>query len=148
MFIVSVATVTDIPALIPLLNYLFSQEAEFKPDVNKQTAGLQAIIAQPDVGAILVARDKEKLVGMVILLFTISTAQGGVVAILEDMVVDTNYQGAGIGSLLITQAIKFSHSKGVSRITLLTDANNHPAIHFYEKHGFVKSPMIPLRRFI
>ncbi|MBH8566368.1 GNAT family N-acetyltransferase [Nostoc sp. CENA67] len=148
MLTVSVATVTDIPALIPLLNSLFTQEAEFQPDVNKQTAGLQAIVTQPDVGAILVARDQDKFIGMVNILFTISTAQGGLVAILEDMVVDTDYRGAGIGSALITQAIAFCQSKGVSRITLLTDADNYSAIHFYEKHGFAKSPMIPLRRFI
>ncbi|BAZ50162.1 acetyltransferase, GNAT family protein [Nostoc sp. NIES-4103] len=148
MLTVSVATVTDIPALIPLLNSLFTQEAEFQPDVNKQTAGLQAIVTQPDVGAILVARDQDKLIGMVNILFTISTVQGGLVAILEDMVVDSNYRGAGIGSALITGAIAFCQNKGISRITLLTDADNYSAIHFYEKHGFAKSPMIPLRRFI
>ncbi|MDF5707965.1 MAG: GNAT family N-acetyltransferase [Nostoc sp. S4] len=148
MLTVSVATVTDIPALIPLLNSLFSQEAEFQPDINKQTAGLEAIITQPDVGAILVAREQEKLIGMVNVLFTISTAQGGLVAILEDMVVDINYRGAGIGSVLINKAIAFCQNKGVSRITLLTDADNYSAIHFYESHGFAKSPMIPLRRFI
>ncbi|BBD62860.1 acetyltransferase, GNAT family protein (plasmid) [Nostoc sp. HK-01] len=148
MLTVSVATVTDIPALIPLLNSLFSQEAEFQPDVNKQTVGLHSIVTQPHVGAILVAKDTDKLIGMVNILFTISTAQGGLVAILEDMVVDPNYRGAGIGSKLITEVIKFCQSKNISRITLLTDADNYSAISFYEKHGFAKSPMIPLRCFI
>lgn len=148
MVTVSIATVTDIPALIPLLSSLFSQEAEFQPDVNKQTAGLQAIITQPHVGAILVAREQEKLIGMVNILFTISTAEGGLVAILEDMVVDINYRGRGIGSELITRALAFCRAKGISRITLLTDADNYSAIHFYELHGFAKSPMIPLRRLI
>lgn len=148
MLTVSVATVRDIPSLIPLLNALFSQEAEFQPDVNKQIAGLEAIITQPHVGTILFAQDNDKIIGMVNILFTISTSQGGLVAILEDMVVDSNYRGVGIGSLLITEAIAFCQSKSVSRITLLTDADNYSAIHFYEKHGFTKSPMIPLRCFI
>ena len=81
------ATVNDIPELCDLLAVLFSQEAEFEVDDKAQQTGLQAIISNPDLGIILLARHKHKVVGMVSLLFSISTALGGRVAMLEDMVV-------------------------------------------------------------
>ena len=82
---------------------------------------------------------------MVNLLFTVSTAIGERVAILEDMIVSPVARGSGIGSGLLTYAISFARLSGVKRITLLTDSENTSAQRFYGKHGFSKSSMIPLR---
>src|SRR5262245_40211256 len=71
------ATVEDIPELVELLTILFAQEADFTPDPRKQARGLKLIIDNPAVGAIFVTRDKGTIVGMVSLLFTVSTAEGG-----------------------------------------------------------------------
>lgn len=45
------------------------------------------IMSNPDLGAILVVRDGPSILAMVNLLFTVSTAIGERVAILEDMIV-------------------------------------------------------------
>ncbi len=87
--VIEKATVEDITELCYLLDILFNQEIEFKADANAQQRGLRAIVTNPDVGIILVARHNDKLVGMINILFTVSTALGGRVAILEDMVVFT-----------------------------------------------------------
>ena len=81
------ANIADIPALCALLNELFTQEAEFETDYQAQSRGLAAIIANPEVGCILLARREDAIVGMVNLLYTVSTALGERVALLEDMVV-------------------------------------------------------------
>ena len=70
------ATVDDLPALVGLLRSLFAQESEFEPDADRQSRGLAAILAAPAVGRIFVARDGTTVVGMLSLLFTISTALG------------------------------------------------------------------------
>ena len=70
------ATAADIPRLCELLALLFTQEAEFQPDASKQAEGLRRIIGSPAVGAILAARDGADIVGMVNVLFTVSTALG------------------------------------------------------------------------
>ena len=143
--IITPATTSDIPALCELLNELFTQEAEFKPDSAAQSRGLACIISNPEVGCILVARRQDKIAGMVNLLYTVSTALGERVALLEDMVVAESMRGSGIGSRVIEQAIDAARHNGCKRITLLTDQSNQPAQRFYAKHGFKASTMIPLR---
>ncbi len=143
--IIEKASSDDITALCSLLDVLFSQEAEFKPDALAQTAGLRMIMNNPECGIILVARHKGRLVGMVSLLFTVSTALGGKVAILEDMVVLPTERGAGIGTKLLNAAIDTARKNACQRLTLLTDNDNDKARKFYEKQGLVKSPMSPFR---
>lgn len=139
------ASTADIPALSKLLSILFSQEAEFKPDDDAQRRGLAAIIANPDLGAILVAREGTNILAMVNLLFTVSTALGERVALLEDMVAAPAARGTGVGSALLSHAIEFASNQGAKRITLLTDQDNHAAQRFYARHGFTASRMMPMR---
>lgn len=139
------ATSSDIPALCDLLKLLFSQEADFQPDDDAQRRGLARIISSPDIGLIVVARQDGQVVGMVNLLYTVSTALGDRVALLEDMVVSPGARGAGVGSQLLEQAIQFARSNGCIRITLLTDRENKSAQRFYQKLGFDFSEMIPMR---
>jgi len=139
------ATLADIPALSTLLSVLFAQEAEFTPNPEAHAKGLARIIGAPELGTILVARDAESILGMVNLLFTVSTALGERVALLEDIVVTPQARGTGIGSQLLTQTIAFARTQGCKRITLLTDADNEAAQRFYEKHGFTLSDMLPMR---
>ena len=142
---VKLATLDDIPALAELLTHLFMQEADFSPNLYKQQVGLKSIIENPYVGHILVMKDDEQVIGMVSLLYTISTALGGRVAILEDLVLTDEKRGKGEGAILLNAAIDFAKERGCLRITLLTDPTNHRAIRFYQRHGFVKSAMKPLR---
>ena len=136
---------SDISELIALLKSLFEQEEEFEPNPEAQRKALSKIILDPKIGIILVAKDDEKILGMINLLFTESTALGSKVAILEDMVVLAQSRGEGIGSKFIDYAISEAKKEGCKRITLLTDIKNTKAQSFYQKKGFVKSKMMPYR---
>ncbi len=140
------ATPADLPALCDLLAQLFAQEAEFSPDRAAQQRGLAAILADPGLGILLIAVEGGRVVAMVSLLYTVSTALGARVALLEDMVVDAGARGRGLGSALLEHAIAHARASGCRRITLLTDDDNAAAQRFYGRHGFVRSPMRPLRR--
>lgn len=142
---VEIATSADIPALSELLSTLFSQEREFTPNRRAQSRGLSQIIGNPETGAVFLARHGGQVVGMVSILFTISTALGGRVAFLEDMVVSPHCRGAGVGARLLAHATAFARAQGCKRVTLLTDGGNAMAQRFYEKHGFAVSSMIPMR---
>lgn len=139
------ATSGDIPALSKLLSVLFSQEAEFIPNPDAQSRGLAQIVNNPEVGAVLLVREGAEVLGMVSLLFTVSTALGERVALLEDMVVFSQGRGAGIGTQLLARAVSFARAQGCKRITLLTDRTNEAAQRFYGKQGFVVSSMLPMR---
>jgi len=143
--IITVATLHDIPMLCELLAILFSQEDEFSPDQEAQRRGLDQIVRHPEIGHILVARENGQVLAMATLLYTISTALGARVALLEDMIVLPEARGSGVGSQLLENAIRFARMHGCERITLLTDRDNESAKLFYQRHGFSISPMIPLR---
>ncbi len=142
---ITTAISSDIPQLCLLLNVLFSQEAEFKPDSEAQSRGLSAIIDNAETGDIIVAHDAGQIIGMVNLLYTVSTALGARVAILEDMVISPNYRDKGVGSKLLKYALEFAKSQGCQRVTLLTDDDNIGAHRFYERHAFKRSTMVPFR---
>jgi len=142
------AKIEDIPELCELLNYLFEQEKEFKPNTEIQNDGLKRIITQSAVGVIIIAIDSNKVIGMVNLLYTVSTALGGRVAILEDMVVSPKFRGKGVGSKLMNYSLDLAKQKDCKRITLLTDYNNDGAHRFYQQHGFIRSSMVAFRKSI
>lgn len=142
---IEAAVPSDIPALNELLAELFSQEQEFTPNSEAQSRGLLMIINNPDAGVVLVIRQNEKIVGMVNILFTISTALGARVALLEDMIIASTSRGENIGKQLLTEAISLARGRTCKRITLLTDGSNNLAQQFYAKQGFIASNMIPMR---
>lgn len=142
---IETASITDVPALIDLLSLLFTQEIEFQPNKEAQTRGLTKIIENSQIGTILIIKQDNSIVGMVNLLYTVSTALGERVAILEDMVVSPHYRSAGAGTKLLQAAIGHARQTGCKRITLLTDQSNESAQIFYGKQGFTMSTMVPLR---
>lgn len=139
------ATLDDVAALVGLLGELFQFEHEFKPDPDAQRKGVEAILQDEKVGIIHVAECDGKVVGMANLLFTISTALGGPVAWLEDLVVTENWQGRGVGRFLVDEAIQFCQGQGMLRIALQTDADNERAQKLYEQVGFKRSTMLTMR---
>lgn len=142
------ATVEDIESLSDLLFILFTQEADFKPNRENQLKGLKLLIDNSDKGFVLNAKENEKIIGMVSVLKVVSTAEGGEVGILEDMIISPSCRGLGIGSSLLAGAIEMAKKEKLTRLTLLTDLSNHRAINFYRRAGFAKSVMTPLRLYL
>lgn len=141
------ATEEDLPALADLLYDLFTHESDFRPDQVKQMRGLRLIIEQPNRGRIFVLRSNvmDKLIGMMNLLFTISTAEGGFVMILEDLIICQEHRGQGYGAQLLNYALDFARQKDFKRVTLLTERLDEPSKHFFHAHGFHESSMVPMR---
>src|SRR6266576_1203104 len=146
--VIEPATEADLDELSELVGELFAQESDFRPDKEKQLRGLRLIFEQPSRGRVFVLRRDGVIVGMINLLFTISTAEGGFVILLEDLVVHKEYQGKGYGSKLLQHAIDFAKQKNFLRITLLTDRPENLAQEFFRHHGFVESSMIPMRLWV
>jgi GNAT superfamily N-acetyltransferase len=139
------ATREELPQLVALLGMLFSEEAEFAPDDARQARALTRILADESVGRIYVARDGGRVVAMATLLYSISTAEGGLVASFEDLVVLPERRGRGIGSVLVRFVVAEARKQGVLRLTLLTDSHNKRAQELYTKAGFRASGMLPMR---
>jgi N-acetylglutamate synthase and related acetyltransferases len=142
------ATIEDLPALTELVMELFAASGDFSPDRAVQERGLQLILEQPNRGRIFVLRNNHRIFGMVNLLFTISTARGGFVILMEDVIVHPNHRGQGYGTMLLKHVVDFAKQKNFKRITLLTDKISEESQEFFRKNGFEHSSMIPMRRII
>jgi GNAT superfamily N-acetyltransferase len=139
------ATEHDLDELSRLLGELFSHESDFRPNKDKQLRGLRLIFEQPNRGRVFVLRRNNAIVGMINLLFTISTAEGGFVMLLEDLVVHDEYRGKGYGSMLLEHAVEFARQKNFLRITLLTDRPELRSQALFRRFGFHESSMMPMR---
>ncbi|HTY04574.1 MAG TPA: GNAT family N-acetyltransferase [Rhodocyclaceae bacterium] len=142
------ATEADLPAMADLLHELFTLESDFKPEREKQLRGLRLILDTPQIGQLFVLRVDGKLAGMANALITVSTAQGTRVLLLEDVIVSRNYRGAGLGRRLVEHVCEWARAQGMTRVTLLADEANAPALAFYERLGFQESAMVVRRRSI
>ena len=139
------ARAQDLPQLVELLGILFTQEHELAPDAEKQRRGLELILQDPSVGRILVARADGRVAGMVNILRSVSTAEGGPAGHLEDFVVRPECRGRGLGARLLAYAIECARADGLLRLILLTDGDNASAQRLYERAGFSRSGMLPMR---
>lgn len=82
-----------------------------------------------------VAEDMGQVVGLV-MLKRYSNARKKHVGVIG-LMVDRNYQGKGIGNLLLEKIIKLAdYSLGIKRLELNVFSDNERAIKLYEKHGF------------
>ncbi len=143
---VEFAANSDIEPMADLLYELFTLESDFLPQREKQLVALQWLLAHPAHGRLFVLRDGDRVVGMANALISISTAEGGPVLILEDVIIAASHRGAGHGRLLIEHVLRWANSAGMSRVTLLTDHDNSVALSFYKKLGFDESTMVVRRR--
>ncbi len=140
------ATIEDLPELIELMMELMELQGDFTPDKRAHERGISLILEQPNRGRIFVLRNDECIFGMANLLFTISTALGGLVVVLEDFIIHPDHRGQGYGSMLLDAVVNFAEQKDFKRITLLTDQIGEEAQNFFKKEGFEHSKMIPMRR--
>ena len=143
------ATLSDIPALVNLLADLFNIEKDFSVDTSKQVRGLELMIANPERGVIKVARDNQgKAIGMVSAQLVISTTQGAASAWIEDMVMDEDYRGSGIGKSLLNAILKWATDKGATRAQLLVDIENISAVGYYQHLGWETTQLQARRIFL
>jgi GNAT superfamily N-acetyltransferase len=136
--IIRAARTGDISRMCCLLNELFSLESDFEPDVVKQAKGLGMLVTDSSGSSlVLVAVDKEgSVVGMATIQTLISTAEGGRVGLVEDVIVDSQCRCRGVGTMLLARIIDWARENKVTRLQLLADRINHVAVDFYRSRGW------------
>ncbi len=139
------ATLEDLPQLIDLLMDLFASEADFEPDRDKQERGLRLILENPVRGRIFILRQGQRILAMVNILFTVSTAHGGHSVLMEDVFVVPEYRSQGLGTRLMQHVLDFARRKKFVRVTLLTDRIGEESRRFFARFGFTSSEMVPMR---
>jgi GNAT superfamily N-acetyltransferase len=130
-----------------LLADLFSIESDFTPDWEKQARGLSLLLnARSDMSSVLVAVQGGTVIGMATVQTLVSTAEGGRVGLVEDVVVDSQFRNQGVGALLLEGVVAWCREKGLKRLQLLADRENSPALAFYERKGWTTTSLICMRK--
>jgi len=103
-------------------------------------------LEQPDA-AVLVAEVAGQILG-----YSYATLEGfnymalrGPAGVLQDVIVDPEHRGRGLGRLLVEAALAFLRSRGAPRVVLSTAERNEPAQRLFASLGFRRT-MIEMTR--
>lgn len=140
------ATTEDIEEMLPLLRELFSIENDFQFDEGRARRGLRLLLREGEAGVVLVAETARRVVGMCTLQVLISTAEGGLVGLVEDVVVHPDYRRHAIGKRLLAGLEQWARGRGLTRLQLLYDLDNCDALPFYSALGWRETRLAALRK--
>lgn len=141
------AQVRHIPCLLGLLETLFSLESDFVFDAAKAGRGLQLLLERGDA-LVLAAEAEGRAIGLCTVQTLVSTAEGGPVGLVEDLVVADAWRGRGVGRQLLAEAERWAGERGLTRLQLLADLDNRPALDFYGRLGWAETQLVCRRRLL
>lgn len=127
------ATAGELKQLLPLLEELFSLEEDFSFNKAKARTALTSLLHDTARSCVLVARLQGRIVGMCSAQLVMSTSQGALSAWVEDVIVEHSSRGRGIGQTLLNELEQWCQEQGVTRMQLLADKDNLPALDFYHR---------------
>tara|TARA_B100000315_G_C14482055_1_gene543367 strand:+ start:351 stop:827 length:477 start_codon:yes stop_codon:yes gene_type:complete len=133
-FQVRKATKNDMPSVLKLINELAVYERE--PDAVEVTvADLErdGFSDQPLFNC-FVAEAEDKIVGMALFYNRYSTWKGKTIH-LEDLIVNEDYRGKGIGVQLYKKVMQFALEENIKRVEWVVLDWNTPAVNFYKNTG-------------
>ncbi|CAH8287318.1 ribosomal protein S18 acetylase RimI-like enzyme [Mariniflexile fucanivorans] len=133
-FTIRKAKKEDMPQVLLLINQLAQFENE--PDAVEVTLKDLENDGFSETPAFIcfVAEINNKVEGTAIVFHRFSTWKGKILH-LEDLIVNESMRGAGLGTALLDEVIKYGHQLGVKRINWEVLNWNKPAITLYEKKG-------------
>ena len=140
-YAVRAARPKDMARMVGLLDLLFAMEADFRPDPARQRQGL-ALLLDDERARVLVAERADGVVGMCTGQLVVSTAEGGPALLVEDVVVDPDHRGRGVGRALLAALADWASGRGVRRLQLLADGTNGPALACYDRLGWRATALV------
>ena len=128
------ARIEDLDILVSLHTKLLMMEGDFIYDKVAISNGMKMLLANVN-SFILVLETKGEIIGMCTLQFVVSTVEGGMVAVVEDVIIDEKYRRRGLGKKFFRYIEDFCKLKNIRRIQLLTQYENKNSIMFYKSLG-------------
>ena len=117
--------------LVAAFEQLIPQLSSSNPPPSKETL---AFIASSEASHLLIAVEDGRIYGsMTLVVFTIPT---GVRAWIEDVVVDGDARGKGVGALLNQTALDMAKEMGATTVDLTSRPSREAANRLYKRLGF------------
>ncbi|MDQ7003759.1 MAG: GNAT family N-acetyltransferase [Ghiorsea sp.] len=134
------ANTEDLSKLTVLVSELFNIEPDFNPNIRKQRQGL-AYLMECEQATVLLMESSHEIIAMCTLQPLISTAEGGTVGMVEDLIVAEKWRGKGLGTVLLNAVQAVALTQGMSRLQLLAGRGNAQAQLFFDKQEWQKTNM-------
>ncbi len=139
---------SDADELIALLRVLFTLEEDFSFNEAVQRRGIELLLSRQGAERqVFVAEKDGRVAGMCSIQTLISTAEGGLVGQVEDVVVREGCRGNGIGNALMDAVDNWAREKPLKRLQLLAEKGNTQALKFYRSRGWEITNLICVRKF-
>lgn len=142
------ATKTDLPDILRLLAQPEMDDGQTLPLAEAEQM-FDRMARYPDYRMYVAIRD-DRIVGAFALLIMDNLGhQGAPSGVIEDVVVDPQCQGQGIGKAMVQHALRVCGEKGCYKLALSSNLKRERAHAFYEslgfeRHGYSLSVTIPI----
>jgi GNAT superfamily N-acetyltransferase len=112
-------------------------------EINERVRDRDAVSAARDTKPVLVARVAGEVVGLGMVSFSPTAPEP--YAIVEDLVVDQNRRGLGIGRYILDWVTDQVRSAGCKRLFLESGRQNHRAHEFFKREGFSTCSVVMMK---
>jgi GNAT superfamily N-acetyltransferase len=147
-WIVLRGTREDLAGVVVAMQELLLELGSAPPPVGELEAVARELIDDRDSGAVLVARAREGIVGMLAASWQLAMHVPGRYALIQDLWVHAAWRSRSIGADLMTALLELARERGMSRIEVGLPRESFPAIEateaFYRGHDF--QPLGPRMR--
>ncbi len=128
------ATKEDMGSVLRLINELAAHEKKPNAVILTEEQLKKDGFGDQKMFTCFLAEADDQVVGMALVYYRYSTWKGKTVH-LEDLIVNENYRGKGIGMLLYKQVMRFALDQGVKRVECVVGDYNTNALEFYKSTG-------------
>ncbi|MBV9270761.1 MAG: GNAT family N-acetyltransferase [Candidatus Eremiobacteraeota bacterium] len=130
------ALMSDLDALLPLVDAyraFYKQESDLESTRSFMRNRLQSPMTN-----VFLAEGKFGIVGFAQVFETYSTVRLAPMFILEDLFVDPQQRGAGVGTALLQRVVEFAKKRGAGGMFLETAHDNETAQRVYDRAGWTR----------
>ena len=132
---IAAVTEADLAELLPLMRG-YCDFYEVSPSDDALLALARTLIADPDEGVQLIARDDAgRAVGFATIFWTWSTLSAARLGVMNDLFVSAAARGGGVADALIAACAERCRERGAPELAWQTAHDNHRAQAVYERVG-------------
>jgi len=126
------ATHRDIAAIGRLLMQLV-------PEIPRESVTqICSVLLELPTAEVIVGERENEIIGIITLSFRPAIHHGGLLGVIDELVVDERYRSRGIGNRLVDYAIEVFRQRGAVDIEVVSALHRTRSHEFYERKGFIR----------
>ena len=125
----------ELPELLDMLRRFYVED-RIPLDEPRVRRGLEQLLADAALGAVLFAEAEGERVGYLVLGWCFSIEQGGRHVLVDELYLEPAARGRGLGAALLAAACDWARGQGAEVARLEVNRHNPRAKALYLRHGF------------